>query len=137
MQLHRFNHFDPFFDALTPGEKAICSGMRQLILENFPDLREKFGYGVPYYHRFSRIFFMYPASFPSSGQPEGVVALGFARGHLLSNEQGLLDMGKRKEVGYVLLRSPKDVRNEALLELLHEAVLLDEDLYREKKSKKR
>ncbi|MCB0534398.1 MAG: DUF1801 domain-containing protein [Lewinellaceae bacterium] len=132
MKLNKFRDFDTFYDSLLPAEKGICLQLRQLIQENFPQLREKFGYGVPYYHQYSRICFMYPASFPYSGQQVGV-AIGFTRGHLLSNAQGLLDLGDRKEVAYVSLLQQKDILEETLLEILHEAVLLDEDLYREKK----
>ena len=60
------------------------------------------------------------------------VAFGFARGHLLSNEQELLDLGERKEVGYIRLISEKDIQEELLLEVLHEAVLIDEELQRQK-----
>ncbi|MBK9339163.1 MAG: DUF1801 domain-containing protein [Lewinellaceae bacterium] len=127
MNLHKFKDFDAFYDMLLPAEQPICLRLRELIRENFPHLREKFGYGVPYYHQHSRICFLYPASFPYSGRPQGV-ALGLVRGHLLSNEQGLLDMGDRKEVGYVHLLSANDIRDETLLEILHEAVLLDEEL---------
>lgn len=136
MVLHKFKDFDSFCEALLPAEKAVCNRLRDLILENFPEVREKFGYGVPYYHRFSRICFMYPASFPYSGHSDGV-ALGFTRGHLLSNDQGLLDMGDRKEVGYVLLRQTGDIRESPLLDMLHEAVLLDEDVFREKQMQKK
>lgn len=132
MKLHRFKDFDVFYDALLPAEKKICLQLRTLITEHFPQLREKFGYGVPYYHQHSRICFMYPASFPYSGQPEGV-AFGFTRGHLLSNEQGLLELGNRKEVAYIILKAVKDIDEEPLLEILHEAVLVDEALYLEKK----
>lgn len=132
LALAKFKTYDSFSEALLPAEKTICTRMRQLILENFPELREKFGYGVPYYHRFSRICFLYPASFPYSGQPEGV-AFGLTRGHLLSNVQGLLDLGARKEVAYVLIKSAADIREDTLLEILYEAVLLDADLARAKK----
>lgn len=135
MQLNKFKDFDSFFEALLPAEKAICARLRQLILDNFPELREKFGYGVPYYHRHSRVCFFYPASFPYSGHPEGV-ALGFVRGHLLSNEQGLLDLGERKEVAYVLFRREQDLVENAVLELLHEAMLVDEAVFEEKRLKK-
>lgn len=134
LQLNKFKDFDSFYEALLPSEKPLCLRLRLLILENFPEWREKFGYGVPYYHRRSRICFMYPASFPYSGQTAGV-AFGFARGHLLSNEQGLLEMGERKEVAYLCLLAEKDIRENDLLEILHEAVLIDEDLYREKYAK--
>lgn len=131
MKLAKHKDFDSFCEDLLPAEKSVCLRLRDLLLTHFPELREKFGYGVPYYWRYSRICFIYPASFPYSGMETGI-AFGFARGRLLSNEQGLLDLGERKEVGYVRLLSEKDVREEPLLELLHEAVLLDADMARQK-----
>ncbi len=127
MKLAKHKDFDSFFEDLLPAEKVICLRVRELLLRNFPNMKEKFSYGVPYYWVFSRICFLYPASFPYSGSEAGV-AFGFARGHLLSNEQGLLDLGGRKEVAYIRLLDEKDVREEPLLEILHEAVLLDAEL---------
>lgn len=127
MNLAKHKDFESFFEDLLPTEKSICERIRNLLLTNFPELKEKFGYGVPYYWRFSRICFLYPASFPYSGINSGV-AFGFARGHLLSNDQGLLDLGGRKEVAYIRLLSEKDIREEPLLEILHEAVLLDREM---------
>ncbi len=127
MKLAKHKDFDTFLEAILPAEQAICNHLRTLILENFPELKEKFSYGVPYYFGNTRICFMYPASFPYCGFAEGV-NLGFARGHLMSNEHGLLDMGSRKEVGYVLLRREAEVPAAVLLEMLHEAVLLDAEM---------
>lgn len=127
MNLAKHKDFESFFEDLLPTEKSICERIRNLLLTNFPELKEKFGYGVPYYWRFSRICFLYPASFPYSGINSGV-AFGFARGRLLSNDQGLLDLGGRKEVAYIRLLSEKDIREEPLLEILHEAVLLDREM---------
>ena len=131
MKLAKHKDFDSFYEDLLPVEKSICRRLRDLLLEHFPGLQEKFAYGVPYYWGFARICFMYPASFPYSGMEQGV-AFGFARGHLLSNEQGLLELGERKEVAYVRLLSEKDIRQEALLEILHEAVLVDAEMRRKK-----
>lgn len=131
MKLAKHKDFDSFSEDLLPGEKSICIRLRDLLLGHFPELQEKFAYGVPYYWGFARICFLYPASFPYSGMAEGV-AFGFARGHLLSNEQGLLDLGGRKEVAYVRLLSEKDIREEPLLEILHEAVLIDAEMRRRK-----
>lgn len=127
MKLAKHKDFDSFFEAILPTEQAICLRVRALILENFPELKEKFSYGVPYYFGNTRICFMYPASLPYSGFAEGL-RLGFTRGHLMSNEQGLLDMGDRKEVGYVLLSRESDIREGFLVEMLHEAVLLDAEM---------
>lgn len=127
MRLAKHKDFDSFCEDLLPGEKSICLRLRDLLLTNFPDLKEKFGYGVPYYWRCSRICFIYPASFPYSGIDSGV-SFGFTRGHLLSNEQGMLELGERKEVAYIRLQSEKDILEESLLEVMHEAILLDAEL---------
>lgn len=125
MKLARFKDFDSFFNAIFPDEQAICSRMRGLIQDNFPELREKFAYGVPYYHRNTRVCFLYPASLPYSGIASGV-SFGLTKGHLLSNHQGLIDMGDRKEVGYIRILTLGDIREDAFLEILYEAVMLDE-----------
>jgi hypothetical protein len=131
MKLAKHKDFDSFFEDLLPDEKSVCLRLRELLMTHFPELREKFGYGVPYYWQYSRICFMYPASFPYSGIGSGV-ALGFARGHLLSNVQGLLDLGDRKEVAYVRLASEKDIREDLLLEILFEALALDAEIKNQK-----
>lgn len=134
MKLAKHKDFDSFYEDLLPTEKSICLRLRELLMTHFPELREKFGYGVPYYWRYSRICFIYPASFPYSGMESGV-AFGFARGHLLSNEHQMLELGERKEVGYIRLHSEKDIREDTLLEILHEAVLLDGEVQRQKLKK--
>lgn len=127
MKLAKFKDFDSFFESLPPSEQAICLRMRELIRSNFPELKEKFSYGAPFYHLHTRVCFLYPASLPYSGIEEGV-SFGLNRGHLLSNEHGLLDMGERKEVAYIRLLQEKDIQEGLFLEILHEAVLLDVEL---------
>ena len=116
---------DSFLDALTPNERSICLRIRVLILDNFPELKETWAYGAPFYKGRSRICFLYPASLPYSGLKEGV-NLGFNRANLLSNDNGLLDLGPRKEVAYIALWSEKDIQETPFLEILHEAVILDQ-----------
>lgn len=124
MKFARYKDFDSFFEDLLPSEQLICARLRELIVTYFPELKEKFAYGVPFYHRHRRVCFIYPASLPYSGISSGV-SFGFNRGHLLSNAQGLLDMGDRKEVAYIRLEHPKDIHETAILEILQEAILLD------------
>ena len=132
MKFAKYKDFDSFFEHLPPNEQAICAPLRELILENFPELKEKFSYGAPFYHFNTRICFLYPASLPYSGIEKGV-SFGFNRGHLLSNDDGLLDLGDRKEVAYIRLLSPSDIAADRFLELLHEAVLLDIEIASYKK----
>ena len=116
--------FDSFLDALHPDERAICLRIRGLLQHNFPELKETWAYGAPFYKGKKRICFLYPASLPYSGLAQGV-NLGFNRANFLSNEQGLLQMGNRKEVAYIPILKEKDIQEALFLEILHEAVLLD------------
>ncbi len=120
----KYKDFDSFLDALSPGERAICVRLRGLIFDSFPELKETWAYGAPFYKGRKRICFLYPASLPYSGLKEGV-NFGFNRANLLSNEHGLLDLGDRKEVAYITVLAEKDIQEELFLEILHEAVLLD------------
>lgn len=135
MKFAKFKDFESFFESLPPSEQAICYRMRHLIRENFPELKEKFSYGAPFYHLNSRICFLYPASLPYSGIASGV-SFGLNRGHLLSNEHGLLDIGERKEVAYIRLLQESDIREDLFLEILHEAVLIDAEMGGPAKKKK-
>ena len=121
----KYKDFDSFLDACSANEQQICLRIRELILQNFPTLKETWAYGAPFYKGRRRICFLYPASLPYSGLKEGV-NFGFTRGNLLSNEQGLLFLGERKEVAYISVLTQKDVREDLFLEILHEAVILDE-----------
>jgi Domain of unknown function (DU1801) len=132
MKFAKHQDFDSFLEALLLPEQAICVRLRELLLGNFPELKEKFAYGAPFYHRNSRICFLYPASLPYSGIASGV-SFGFNRGHLLSNDHGLLDIGNRKQVAYISLLQESDIKADLFLEMLHEAVLLDDEMSPKKK----
>lgn len=125
VKLAKHKDFDALLEAITPEERIICLRLRNLLLDNFPGLRETWAYGAPFYKGKSRICFFYPSSLPYSGIESGV-NLGFAKGYLLSNVQGLVKMGERKEVGYVHLTHSAEARDADLLEILQEAVILDE-----------
>ncbi|MBL7808466.1 MAG: DUF1801 domain-containing protein [Saprospiraceae bacterium] len=124
MKLAKHKDFDSFLDDLTPEERSICLYLKDLLQGNFPALSVTWAYGVPYFRGRKRICFFYPASLPYSGITEGV-NLGLVKGYLLSNDQQLINMGQRKEVGYIQIRRPNQIPSETLLEILHEAILLD------------
>ena len=136
MKFAKHKDFDSLLEDILPQEQAICLHLRNLILGNFPELKEKFAYGAPFYFRNSRVCFIYPASLPYSGIDFGV-SFGFNRGHLLSNDHGMLDLGNRKEVAYVSLLQESEIRWDILLEILHEAILLDNEMAAQKHAKKK
>jgi hypothetical protein len=124
MKFAKHKDFDSFLDAIAPVERAICQRLRYLIISHFPELKETWAYGVPYFKGHRRICFLYPASLPFSGLEAGV-NFGFTRANQLSNEHGLLNLGNRKEVAYITVLSEKEIQEDLFLEILHEAVILD------------
>jgi hypothetical protein len=86
-----------------------------------PGIRSKITFKIPFYYRNSWICYIYP-------QKKGGIEFVFTRGHELSNEQGILDARGRKEVAGILLKTMEDIPTESLLEVIQEAILLDESV---------
>lgn len=125
IQPTKFKSIGEFLDFLPPDELKIVEHLRSIIFESLPDCKEKLAYNVPYYYRFSPICFVWPASVPWSGVDAGV-ALGFCRGHLLSDEIGYLEKRNRKEVRTKTFRSEKQIERNLLRSYLLEAKEIDE-----------
>jgi hypothetical protein len=117
---------EDFFYDLPPLEQTMVDRLRQIVLDAVPDFEEKLSYGVPYYFRNTRVCFIWPSSVKPG--PKSGVVLGFCKGYLLSNEQGLLEAEGRKEVYMITFHQPAEIdeRAEAVQEIIHEAVLVDE-----------
>ena len=139
--MNRFQDVDfrtvgEFLDYLPPGELRIVERLRELVFECIPDAKEKLAYNVPFYYRHARIVFIWPGSVPwGKTQKEGV-ELGFCRGHLLS-DPSYLNTGNRKEVYIKTFHSTRDIEADTVRQLLYEAVVIDEEEYRNKKGAKR
>jgi hypothetical protein len=84
-----------------------------------PGIRCKLSFKIPLYYRNSWICYIYP-------QKKGGIEFVFTRGKELSNEQGILHARGRKEVAGIYLKSLDDIPSESLLEVIQEAILLDE-----------
>ena len=123
--------FDTFYDGLTDMEKVIVDRLRELVLEAHPYFQEKISYGVPYYFLNTRVCFIWPASVKPG--PKAGVALGLCHGHLLSNEQGILEQEGRRQVYMITFHRPEDIREEPIREILQEAILVDEQFQKKGK----
>lgn len=131
---------EDFIASLTGTEKLLVRRLRSLILETEPRLQEKLSYGVPYFFHRRRICFLWPSScIPcSESRPvpvHGEVTLGLCYGNLLSNAQGLLLKEDRKQVYVIKFSALSQVDEQAVREIIQEAVLLDEEF--KKNTKKR
>ena len=82
-------------------------------------LEDRLSYKIPFYYRKSWICYLNPLK-------NGSVELAFPRANELSNAGGLLDHKGRKQVAGVEFSILRDIPLEALMEVLHEALLLDD-----------
>ena len=119
-----FKNYDEFIESITPDERQIVEILRAIIFESIPDCKEKLSYNVPYYWRFSRICFIWPASIPWGGIEDGV-AIGFCRGDELA-DLSYLEKQDRKKVYRKVFTNKKQVDVELLKACLYEAVIIDE-----------
>jgi len=99
-------------------EKEVMYFLHQLFTGELM-LREKLSYGIPFYYRKSWVCYINPLK-------GGGVELAFPRGNELSNEQGVLDNRGRKQVFGMTIKSMKDLDENIVREILHEAILLDQ-----------
>lgn len=82
-------------------------------------LTDKITFGNPCYYRKSWICYLKPLK-------NKKVELAFLRGNELSNHQGLLKSGGRKQVRSLEFSNLDEIPLDTLREILHEALVLDE-----------
>lgn len=123
-----------YINSLEGEEYKISSYLHQIILNTSPKIRTKLSYGVPYYRINYRLCFIWPSTAPYSIIKEGV-QLGLCKGSLLSNSQGILDLGDRKEVAIANFLNSSEVNEQLISEILFEAIEIDEMVFRERKKK--
>ena len=124
---------EEFFFDLPKENREICERLRAIVLSAAPDFEERFFYGVPYYFRHRAVTCIWPAGV--WGGPKRGVFIGFCRGNLLSNEQGIIEMGNRKRFGLIRFFDVKEIKEEVLLEILHEVIVVDEEIGKRKQKK--
>jgi len=102
---------------LEQPQRNIMEYLHQLLMAN-PEVTCNIRYKIPFYSRNSWVCYTNPR--------DGGIELAFVQGAELSNEQGLLQARGRKMVTGVVFQSVDDIPEEALLEVIQEALLLDE-----------
>ena len=50
----------------------------------------------------------------------------------MSNEQGIIEMGNRKRFGLIRYYDVKEIKEEPLMEIIHEAIMVDEEVWKKK-----
>ena len=93
------------------------------------NLTDKLRFKIPFYYRKSWICYMNPTK-------HNTIELAFIRGNELSNAQGLLENKGRKQVWSIELDKRTEIPIKELIEIIQEAILLDEMVPYNSKRKK-
>ncbi len=112
-----------FIDRCTPEQGQILHELRLIVLDAAPAVEEAIKWKIPFYAYQGLLCYFNP-------QP-GCVVMGFCRGALLSNEQGLLE-GKGKEVRLLKIPTGSQIPKTEIRQLLQEAIILNETMQRRK-----
>lgn len=128
----KFGSVEEFLDFLPDDQRGICEALREIVLETVPDLKEKLSYNVPFYTRHSRMAFIWPAAIPWGGTKMEGVTLGFPRGHMMSDPEGVFVGQKTKQVRQVVFTDLAELRADWIRSYLLEAMVVDEEVWREK-----
>jgi len=110
-------------------------GSVQNILAHFHDLfvnelglKPKIAYGLPFYYKRKRIFYLNP-------KKNGTVDLAFIRGIEMSNSNGLMELKDRKHIMTIEIESVQKMPYQGIMENIEEAIFLDETSFTNIRSK--
>lgn len=99
-------------------QKTIVTFLHERI-SNYHGLQHDISHDIPMYRRKSWVCYLNPIK--NNG-----IELAFTKGHLLSNDQHLLHMKKRKYVAGIDLYSLSEIPVKLLDAIIQEALILDE-----------
>ncbi|MDF9799651.1 hypothetical protein OKW21_004914 [Catalinimonas alkaloidigena] len=119
---------DTFIQEKQGQQKLILRHLHNLLTDN-PGVSPKLRFKIPFYYRKSWICYLNPV------KNEGI-ELVFLRANELSNEQGLLESRGRKQVKGVIFYKLNEIPEQAIHEVVQEALLLDESIPYSSKRKK-
>jgi len=102
-------------------QRSLLWLLREMLMNASPGMRERIRYKIPFFDAPRWFCYLNPLK-------KGGVELCFLRGFEFSNEQGLLEARDRQSVKGVIIHDLIELaeKEEALLELIQEALLLEE-----------
>jgi hypothetical protein len=121
----KFKSLLEFWEFLPEKECIIVDVLRHIVLKNLPPYcKEKLTYNVPFYYGKRRICLIWPASVPWGGIKDGVL-FGYCYGNRLKDPDNYLTHGTNKQVFYKIFHSTDEIKYNAIISLLQEAVKVD------------
>lgn len=122
----RFVTVQECLNFLPANERELTEQLRELLMQEAPELHERISFNVPFYKVRKDICFLWPASvlWGKKKTYEGV-RLGFSYGNLLPSAKGYLHSGDRKQVQWRDLTELTLADEGAIRKLLREAISVD------------
>jgi hypothetical protein len=122
----RFATVQELLDFLPQDERALSEELRELIISEAPDLKERISFNVPFYKGYRDVCFIWPASVLwGKKKTYAGVRFGLTSGHLVPECVPYLQRGGRKQVFWRDLTSISTVDERTLRTLVHAAVVVD------------
>ena len=113
------------FESIPEDQRIIVDVLRQIVIDHLPkDCKEKISYNVPFFYRKGGLCIIWPAAIPRGGIKEGVL-FGLWYGNRLNDTDHYLTHGTNKQIFYKIYRSPEEINEEAIAQLLKEAIRID------------
>ena len=100
--------------------QTLVLGLHELIISLVPQVQASIKWKIPFYHYHKNMCYLNPQ--------KDHIDLGFVKGHLLSNSQGLLEKGNRKQIRHLNVYSTSEIYQPATAEIILEAALINESL---------
>jgi hypothetical protein len=124
----KIKSYSEFQFQITDQELEIVEKLKDLILYNIPDCKEKISFNVPFYSRFRSICFIWPASILwGEKQTYKGVRLGFSYGCYFWDDHNFLDKKNRKQMASHDFNSISEIKENVILDLLQQAIAVDDD----------
>ncbi|MBV6404229.1 MAG: DUF1801 domain-containing protein [Flavobacteriales bacterium] len=124
----RFANAQELLDFLPVDERALMEVLREFIISEAPDLKERLSFNILAYKGRRDVCFIWPASVLWGGKKtyDGV-RFGFSHADLLDDPSGYLERGSRKQVYWRDLTQFTRADERMLRQLLREAVERDRE----------
>lgn len=124
----RFANAQELLDFLPADERALMERLREFIISQAPELKERLSFNILAYKLRRDVCFIWPASVLWGGKKtyDGV-RFGFSHADLLQDPSGYLQKGSRKQVYWRDLQAFTKTDERMLRQLLAQAVARDQE----------
>lgn len=101
-----------------PRMAELLESVRAHLLAAHPAMEEKIRYGIPFFDYKGMLFYLNPV--------KDHIVIGIINGHLLADEEGLLQAGDRKMIRHLPVHRPEDMEKEEVRAMIQQALLVRE-----------